>query len=97
MTVIARARDDLLVLLASMSRQRRRDVTVVADALSHTFTTPRTWDRCRWLKHLEHAGYYGHYVRNTDVPRHHLNFPLHYSCIIRRDNLEKEITAVFVN
>ena len=43
MTVIARARDDLLVLLASMSRQRRRDVTiVVVDALSHTFTTRRT-------------------------------------------------------
>lgn len=41
-TVIARARDDLLVLLASMSRQRRCDVTVVADALSYTFTTRRT-------------------------------------------------------
>lgn len=32
----------LLVLLASVTRERRRDVTVVVDALSHTFTTRRT-------------------------------------------------------
>lgn len=84
----------LLVLFASVSRQRCRDVTVVADALSHTFTTRRSTpatrrDRCRWLKHVEHAGYYGYYVRNNiGVHRQHLNFPLYYNRIIC-DNPEK--------